>query len=467
MADKIIKIAYKPRNWAKNFLHKTVKRFIVLVIHRRGGKTTASLNHLNRDCFTHDKHRYAYIAPTYKQAKRIAWRMIKDITKDIPGIKYNESELTVFYPNGTELFLLGADDPDAIRGVGLNGVILDEYAQMSPVVFNEIVTKCVADTLGYIIIIGTPKGKGHFYKIFRMALKSDKWLGIFKTIDDSLKEEEGKTIDNLKVALEEDKDFVKEGVMSEAAFLQEWYLSWEAALEGAVYGSQIAIMRNEKRVTTVPYDESLPVFTVWDLGISKGNSMSIGFYQRPSGRELHLIDYYENVGFGLPHYAKIIKDKPYVYRMHYLPHDARNREKATEKTFEEEARKLFGQDRVYRIPNELSVEEGIEQGRKAFRRLWVDKNKGEQFIDTIGSYVYEFDEKRGVFRAKPVHNFASNCADMWRYTAIVEEEMINEVIKEDELPNPADVVEDEYVGDVDIDEQKGHPVLKGVKVGKM
>lgn len=423
-----IRIPYAPRTWALNLLHQTEKRFIVMVIHRRGGKTTASLNHLNRDALRHKGHRYAYVAPLRNQAKRIAWGMLKKITANIPGISYNESELTVSYPNGSEVSVFGADNPDALRGIGLNGVVLDEYAQMSPIVFSEIITKCVADTLGYVIIIGTPKGKGHFFRVYEAArLNPGMWAAVFLDVDQSLKQEQGKTIENLRNALKDDRELVKQGLMTQEEFDQEWYLSWEAALKGAVYAKQIAEARKVGRIGKVPYDEKLPVFTVWDLGI--GDAMAIGFFQKPTPRETRIIDYYENTGFGYPHYAKILKNKPYVYGMHYFPFDIRNKEQSTGLTRLATMEKLFGRDRVDVVPK-LSEEDGIDLGRAMWRRLFVDDSVDAEgqgaglFLDIIGSHIYEYDETRGTFRSKTRHDFASHCGAMFRYAAAVEDDFL-------------------------------------------
>lgn len=452
-----VKIPYSPRRWALNLLHATSKRFIVMVIHRRGGKTTAALNHLNRDCLENSKHRYAYVAPLRNQAKRIAWGIIKEITRNIPGIRYNESELTVYYPNGSELSLYGADNPDALRGIGLNGCVLDEYAQMSPIVFSEIITKCVADTLGYVMIIGTPKGKGHFFRIYSAAKANpDMWQAVFLDIDQSLKNEGGRTIENLRNALGDDKNLVQQGLMTQEEFDQEWYLSWEAALKGAVYAKQIAAARRGKRIGHVPHDPSLPVFTVWDLGI--GDANAIGFFQKPSPRETHLIDYYENTGVGYPFYAGILKKKPYTYGMHYFPFDIKNKEQSTGKTRLATMEKLFGRDRVDVVPK-ISEEDGIDLGRSMWNRLFVDDSLDEDqqggglFLDLIGSHIYEYDETRGVFRPKTKHDFASHCGAMFRYAATMEDDFMRIMKMDDdrkkektETIDPED--QDEYKGDM-------------------
>lgn len=462
-------IPYVPRNWAQK-LHAAVVRWVVLVIHRRGGKTTGALNHLVRDAMNKPNTRYAYIAPTFKQAKRIVWGMVKFYTKVIPGIDYNESELAVKFPNGSELIVVGSDNPDALRGIALWGAFLDEYPQQSPIVFTEIITKCLADHRGYCIFGGTPKGKGHFFRVFQVAQKDPEWCLVYKTIDDSLKEETGEVIDNLRLSLEDDRKLVKQGIMTQDEFDQEWYNSFEAAVKGAIYRKEITLARQEKRVTQfVPYDPMLLVHTVWDLGINKGNSMAIGFYQRGAG-QTRMIDYYENIGEGFPHYIKHVKEKQYIYGKHFAPHDIKVRELGTGKTRYDTAEKLGikfelndkGQSAVPRV----SIEDGIDLARGFFRKIFICATKCETFLDLIGMYHRKFDEAKGVF-LDPVHDFSSNAADQFRYAALVEDQMSNEIEVEVRIPQPNSTVKDEYVGSEDPTEHERHPMLKGVDLGSM
>ena len=173
----VITIPYSPRQWA-NSLHNSTKRWIVLVLHRRAGKTTAVLNHLQCDCIRIPEAQFAYIGPTYKQSKRVAWDIVKKISRDIPGVQYNESELTVRYPNGSKLILVGSDNPDSLRGLALWGVGFDEYSQQPSNIFSEIISKALADHLGYAIFFGTPKGKNEFHRIYKSALGNEEWTTV-------------------------------------------------------------------------------------------------------------------------------------------------------------------------------------------------------------------------------------------------------------------------------------------------
>lgn len=466
--NKPIKIPYKPRKWAKK-LHNALVRWIVLVLHRRAGKTTAAFNHLQRDAMRYKNTRYAYIAPTFKQAKRIVWAMAKQYASTIPGVKFNSSELLITYPNGSEIMILGSDSPDSLRGIALWGVFLDEYPLQSPIVFTEIVTKCLADHQGYCIFGGTPKGKGHFYKVFKVANQNpETWCLVYKTIDESLNEESGRVIENLRLSLADDKKLVEDGLMTEDEFMQEWYNSFEAAAKGAVYLKELAEARQAGRVRDVPYDPRYPVYTIWDLGIGKSDAMAIGFYQRVANW-VYCIDYYENTGLGMKHYIKVVKDKPYVYGKHFAPHDIRHKELISGKSRLEGA-KLLGID--FEITPSVGLEDGIDLARAMLHRTYFDKVKCELLLDFLGQYHYEPNEKKGILGRTPVHDFTSHAADHLRYAAVCEEYMTYDDIAP--TPNsPQPDGDDEYVGGLDYEDQDQgvgmgrHPMMKGVNIGAM
>jgi len=417
-----IKIPYSPRNWAKEF-HGSLKRWIVLVLHRRAGKTTAILNHLQRDALKVPNSQYAFIATTYTQVKMIAWDIAKFISKDIPGVQHiNTAPFTVIYPNGSKLYLLGSDNPDALRGLALWGGGQDESSQQPSNLFTEVISKALADHLGYWIWAGTPRGKNQFYRTYKAAVDNpNDYTVIFKTIEDSLNEETGISIENLGKALEDDKRLVSIGEMTREEFDQEWYCSFEAAIKGAYYSRQIGDARKSGRIKHIPYDPAISVHTVWDLGV--GKNLAIGFYQKV-GREVHMIDYWQgDQSDGIPQAVKALKDKVYTYGKHFAPHDIKATEQGTGKTKLETAKTLgisFG------VIKDIGVDNGINAGRLMFARLWVDEVKCAFWLDAISQYHQEWDEKRGMFIEKPYHDWTSHPADVHRYASIVENEMDND-----------------------------------------
>lgn len=462
---KETELEYQPRYWSLP-MHNTLVRWIVLVIHRRGGKTTAALNHLQRAALNNPNTRYAYIAPTYKQAKRIVWKMAKFYAKGIDGVKFNEAELLITYANGSEIMILGSDNPDSLRGIALWGCFLDEYPLQSPIVFTEIVTKCLADHQGFCIFGGTPNGKGHFYKVYQVAKSDPEWCLVYRTIDQSLAEESGETIDMLRRSLEDDRALVKNGIMTPEEFEQEWYNSFDAAVRGAVYLREISKAQEEGRIRHCAWVPGEMVYTVWDLGVSKSDAMAIGFYQKVAG-ETRMIDYYENTGLGLVHYAKVVKEKPYVYGRHFAPHDIKAKELVSGKTRQEGAAKL---GIIFDVTPSQSIEDGIDAGRQFWNGLFVDPKKCEVFLDLVGQYRYAFDEKTGQFTPTPIHNFTSHAADVHRYAALVEDMMVPQefaVPKKNEQP-----LHDDYMGDLEVEDESRagfgkSPTMKGVNIGAL
>lgn len=171
---------YRPRA-SQQEIHQNLKRFSVLVCHRRFGKTVLAVNALI-DAATRNKlprPRYGYVAPLYSQAKSIAWDYLKEYSAPIPGVRRNESELWVELPNGARIRLFGADNPDALRGMYFDGVALDELAQMKPETWTEVIRPALADRKGWALFIGTPKGINIFYELYEQAVRDPSWFAGF------------------------------------------------------------------------------------------------------------------------------------------------------------------------------------------------------------------------------------------------------------------------------------------------
>ena len=178
MADeKKVKIGYRPRTQFKRF-HKRKQRWSALVCHRRAGKTVATLNDLIRGAVNECKHegRYAFIFPQRNQAKDTAWRYLRRYAEPLLAKPPNKSDLQVDLVNGSIIRLYGADNPDALRGPYLDGVVLDEFADMKPEVWHEVVRPMLADRKGWATFIGTPKGKNEFWRLYENAKRDQAWF---------------------------------------------------------------------------------------------------------------------------------------------------------------------------------------------------------------------------------------------------------------------------------------------------
>ena len=402
MAEVVI--PYAPRELQLT-LHDSIKRWNVIVCHRRFGKTVFAINELLKSCITTDKERgrYAYLAPTYKQAKTIAWDYLCHYSHPIPGIKINQAELRIDYPNGGRIQLFGCDNPDALRGLYLDGVILDEYAQMPSSLFGEVIRPALSDRKGFAIFIGTPKGKNAFYDLYHAAKDSDKWKAI------TYKASESGLIDAEEL---EDARLI----MTDEEYDQEYECSWSAAIRGSVYGKELATAYKDHRVCFIPIEPTIEVHTFWDLGIS--DAMTIWFVQSV-GKEIRLINYYENNNEGMQHYINYLEDFKREHNIrygdHFAPHDIEVRELTSGKSRRDTAREM---GIFFRTVQQHKVADGIEASRRLFSRLWIDENRCKQGLECISQYRYEYDDKRGVFRDKPVHDWSSHCADAFRHIAM-------------------------------------------------
>ena len=415
MIGENTKIIYSPRLWSKP-LHEGKERWKVIVAHRRSGKTFASINHLIRDAVRVERSKYAYIAPTYKQAKNIAWDILKEYARKIDGVVFNESELRADFRNGSRITLYGADNPDSLRGLGLWGVVFDEYSQQPSKIFTEIIRPALADHEGYAIWIGTPKGKNDFHRLYQVARKTDNWLGLLLTVEDTKLINDAELLDS-------------KAIMTNDEYNQEWYCSFEAAIKGAYYSQELSEMRSSGRIKQVPQDKELKVHTVWDLGV--GDATSIGFYQVVNN-EYRMIDYYGNTGKGLDFYINYLHTKPYIYGEHFAPHDIKVREFSSGKSRWEIGQNLGIN---FQITPNMKIDDGINVARLFLNKLWVDEKKCETFLDYIGQYKKEWNDLRGCFGDKPVHDFTSHAADMLRYTAIVHDKMTNYDYQQEPLDN--------------------------------
>ena len=394
-----IVIPYKPRE-LQNFLHKKIDkhRFNVLVLHRRAGKTVMMINHILRSALTNPlpNSRYAFLSPTFKQGKSTAWDYIKQFAGKIPGTKFNESELRCDLPNGSRITILGAENDQALRGIFLDGCVFDETQSIKPTIFPEIIRPALADRKGWCVFIGTPKGRNYFYELHQQAKENKEWYTcVFKA-------SETKILDN-------DELNAAKAVMSSDLYDQEFECSFQAAITGSYFGSIIENLEKQSRICDVPYDDNLDVETWWDLGLN--DSTSIWFAQRYKG-EIRLIDYYENSGYGLDHYSDIIDHRGYDYSKHIAPHDIKVRELGNMGKSRLESALELGIS--FEVAPKLSIEDGIEAVRKALPNCWFDKNKCKDAIEYLKAYQKRWDDKNQCFKNKPLHNYASHCADSFR-----------------------------------------------------
>ena len=407
MADIEAEVEFIPRRVFRPYLERK-ERWASVVAHRRAGKTVACIMDLVKKAADHEgrEPRFAYVAPTYTQAKDVAWSYLKEYTAAIPGMDKSESELSVTFPhNKARIRLYGAENYDRIRGLYLDGVVIDESGDIDPRAWPEVIRPALSDRKGWATFIGTPKGRNAFYDTHKLAQASEGWFS------DELRASQTGIIDAAELA-------DAKRTMTAEQYEQEYECSFQAAIVGAFYGREMALAETEKRIGRVPHDRAADVFCAWDLGIS--DSMALWVFQIV-GKEWHWINYYENSGFALDHYVDWVKGLPYKVHTHLLPHDGEARELQTGKS-----RKQFLEERGFNVsivPRHEPMD-GIDAARIRFNRMWFDAEKCARGIDCLRMYRSEYDDKNQVLRQRPLHDWASHGADAFRCGVMGAEEQV-------------------------------------------
>ncbi len=392
-------VDYVPRSQFIDF-HARDKRWAVIVAHRRAGKTVACVMELiTRAIATSKKDaRYAYIAPFREQAKTVAWNYLKHYATPVvqdPEADFRESELAVRLFNGSTARLFGSDNPNALRGMYLDGVVLDEHADMRPNLWGEVIRPTLSDRLGWAVFIGTPRGKNEFWKLYDNAGRDPDWMQVTLRASET-------------GILNADELADARRTMTQSQFEQEYECSFDAAIIGAIYANEIQAASDRTRA--VPYAPSILVHTAWDIGY--GDSPAIWFWQVSYG-EVRIIDYYEAAGERIPFYLQMLKSKPYSYDTAWLPHDAANGQLTGLSVIE----LLRANGVKAEVLPRLSLEEGINAARMLFPICSFDAVKCSVGLEALRAYQWAYNQRMGETKPTPIHNWASHGADAWRYLA--------------------------------------------------
>ncbi|MEF2231123.1 MAG: terminase family protein [Pseudodesulfovibrio sp.] len=395
---------YTPRRHQAE-IEAGLARFSVLVCHRRFGKTVLSVNRLIRAARETGlpDWRGAYIAPLYKQAKTVVWDELKrycGLGEDDCDVKFNETELRADFRSGARIRLFGAENPDSLRGMYLDGVVFDEVAQMPCRVWSEVIRPALSDRRGWALFIGTPQGKNALWTLWENGRCDPDWFtAMYRASETGIIDP-----DELAAAARE---------MSPEEYEQEFECSFTAAIRGAYFGGLMADAEREGRITRVPRDPTLPVHTAWDLGMS--DSTAIWFVQARPGGQYAVVDYYEATGEGLDHYARVLDERGYKFGVHIAPHDIRVRELGTGKSRLEVARALGIR---FAIAPNIPVQDGVNAVRALLPACWFDRERCGPGLEALRHYRRSFNERMGDFSSRPVHDWTSHAVDAFRYFAV-------------------------------------------------
>jgi phage terminase large subunit len=432
-----IKFGYIPRPQFEAF-HQRACRDALMVCHRRAGKTVACIG----DTIVRAIHnarpnaRYAYVAPFRQQAKEIAWQYLKEMTTDLRIEKPRESELRVKIrtAHGTEAWitLYGADNPDALRGLYFDGLVLDEFGDMKPSLMGEVILPCLADREGWLVIIGTAKGRNQFYEYTKKAMGSDKWFHqVLKASETGIIPAD--ELERLRT------------IMGEERFDQEMECNFDAAVEGTFYASLINELDKKGQLVHGEslYDPQQEVHLAADVGLR--DSTAWWFWQpRPDGYAI--IDYHEADGKHVDYYLHMLADKGYRYHHMWLPHDAAAKTLATRRSTIEQFRHPNVTAQMYqdaelaqkwpdgsiiavRKTPKLSKQHGIDAVRAILPKCYFDMNTCMDGVDALRSYRRKYIEHLSTFSDEPLHDWASNGSDGFRYFSLVANQSVGAMIE--------------------------------------
>ena len=374
------------------------------VAHRRAGKTLAFLNEAIRkacQCPRPNPH-FGYIAPFLYQSKAIAWNYVKQICAADPEIVFNETELRADFPGGARIRLFGADNPDALRGLYFDGVILDEFGDTDPRLWTDVIRPALSDRQGWAAFAGTPRGKNHFYELVKRAEAGEAGWALFKLKASETRLLTAEELADARVSMEEH------------AYEREYECSFDAAVEGAYFARELAEAEKSGRVTDLRIEDSVPVNTAWDIGID--DATAIWFFQ-DVGRERRLIDYLEVSGLGLREIARQLDRKGYVYGRHILPHDADAAEKSSGESYRRTFEKL-GFRNVEIVPRTNDLIGAINSTRLHIARCWFDREACARGLECLKQYHRDWDRKLQTWRDRPTHDWTSHAADAFRALAL-------------------------------------------------
>lgn len=409
MTAVVVKHDYIPRAAFAPY-HQRTQRFSVLVCHRRAGKTVSVVNDLVVRALRTRKEAWfgAYVAPFMGQARQISFAYLKKAVHKIPGIKISESETSVTFPNGSKIRVFGADNPDALRGLYFDYVVLDEIGDIPRRVWTEVIRPALADRKGGATFLGTPKGKNFFYELAEKAKHSNgQWFYLKVTADTS------------KIIPDSELEDLRSG-MDEEEWNQEFLCSFESANKGSYYGKQMAEVERRGQLKHgvdlyVPYEK---VSIAMDIG--RDDATAIWFWQFVDG-EIRFIDYWEESGYYAQEVCEMLELKPYTYETWWVPHDAKHNTFASKLSVIDQFREANAPARKVPDPDAGNrVLHGVNAVRKVLRTYPIvfDADRCQRGLEALRNYSRKFDNDAKVFNEKAKHDQWSHGADAFRYACL-------------------------------------------------
>jgi len=320
----------------------------------------------------------------------------------------NEAEMLIRFTWGSIWRVVGSDNYDALVGSPPAGVVFSEWPLADPAAWG-IISPILAENNGWVIFPYTPRGKNHGWSLYNSRKDDPKWHVELQTVDDTGLISAEALAEDLA-----DKIAIFGEDQGRALYEQEWYCSFEAAIQGAYYGGEMKRASDDGRICGVPAERGPEVITAWDIGIDDATAI---WFAQMVGREVHVIDYYEASGMDVRHYVDVLRERGYSYGEHLMPHDAGYREKGSGKTYAQQAKESNIPGRVRVLPRTDNLLGDINASRQFIAKCWFDEDRCQRGIEALRQYRREWNDKMQTWHQRPQHDWTSHGADAFRYLA--------------------------------------------------
>lgn len=385
----------------------------VIIWHRRAWKDKFMFNRVLIPWALKRVWLYYYVFPEYAQGRKALWenidndwfKLLNHIPKEL--IKsVNNSEMKIELINGSIIRVVGTDkNIDWLVGSNPMWVIFSEYPLSNPIVW-DLIRPMLKLNGGWAFFWYTPRGKNHWRDLYQTALKyPDNWMLSHKTAKQTFDRDWNRIVTD-KMLQEELDEWMDKNLWE-----QEYFVSFEANLKGAVYSAQLLDTVTDNRICSVPYQEWIPVHTFRDLWVWDATSI---WFAQFYGKEIRLIDHYEATGKSIGELVDLIRSKKYHYWEHWLPHDADYR---VMWEIVETKKAIFTRLWLWniKITPKIWIDDWIQATKLCFKNMWFDAEKCNNGINALKSYVYDYNDKNKTWSKEPKHDWASHTADALRY----------------------------------------------------
>ena len=408
----------------------------ILNWHRRAGKDKTCWCYMIKEA-AKVVGNYFYIFPTAAQARKALWenidrdgfRLLDHIPREIIA-NTNKQEMSIEYTNGSIIRIVGYDkNPDSIRGVACKGAVFSEFAFTDPTSY-QVLVPVIEESRGWVIVNSTPNGRNHFYSKWKAVKGSKDWFcSQLQTVWPDLPNY------SALVPPSRINQILEEEGLDEEDIEREFGASFHTGMKGSYYANHIQRAYASGRIIPFLYDDSLPVFTTWDIGLS---DYDVCWFGQRKGNKVYWIDYWQEQGQGTDDIAEMLKDKGYKYNYHYVPHDSDHRKKGrqvftTSEQLEESLDEFEVDGMVMGVPKTTNRMNGINQVRKKFSNFVFDANMCKEGIEHLELYHKQYDHRRKCYLNEPKHDIHSHCADSIRIFCEYEDSTNDPFYVENEL----------------------------------